>query len=363
MPTDLDRYYTPERVATKILEMADFSRLPSTFADSTCGSGRLLDAACNIFGNVQCAGIDRDKDAIYKLRERRPDWHLKVANLLGRKDRLASFSNDLPMPVDLLVLNPPFSHGPNKSTYVTYEKKRLKSTISMAHLLRSLDLFRPRMGAIAIVPESSLYSETDQQAREIIEKTYSFRKILDLKNCTFLGARVNASAIQLHPTHKPSAPTLYLHPQNIIKADIIRGSLPVHLMQPDSYGIPFLHSTDLKKLAFGLKEDQFPHTTSNAKGKANGWSILIPRVGLPNINFISALHLDNTIQLSDCVIALTFNDEESATIAKDRITSAWGEFYELYKGTGARYITVARLSDWLALKGIIIKSRQPLIQN
>lgn len=354
MPTDLDRYYTPENIAIKILEKADISSSPKIFADSTCGSGRLLDAACTVFGGAECIGIDRDKSAISQLRIRRPAWHLAVANLLGSKELIMRFSNSLPNPVDLLVLNPPFSHGNRKSTDVHYEGRKVKATVSMAHLLKSLDLFKPQHGAIAIVPESLLYSGTDEDARDILKEKYALNNIIDLKNCTFRGARVNTSAIQLHKTSPLPFEKKTPQSWNFVKAVLVRGSLPVHLMNPKYPGTPFLHSTDIRKLASGFSIDTLSTTSSYAKGQISGWSILIPRVGLPNRDLISVTHLDQTVQLSDCVIALVFECQNSAAIAKQRLISEWASFYELYKGTGARYITISRLNDWLVSKGIVV---------
>lgn len=354
MPADLDRYYTPENVAIKILEMADIPLTAKTFADSTCGSGRLLDAACTVFGSVECVGIDRDRSAISKLRLRRPSWHLAVANLLGNKQQIMRFSNTIPNPVDLLVLNPPFSHGEKKSTNIHFDGTQVKATVSMAHLLRSLDLFKPRHGAIAIVPESLLYSDTDEEARNILQKEYCITKIFDLKNCTFRGARVNASAIQLNQsqplTHHSDTPQSL----ELLEATVVRGSLPVHLMQPEVPGTPFLHSTDIKKLVPGFNFDSLLTTSSHAKGRVRGWSIMIPRVGLPNVKLISVTHLRQEVQLSDCVIALVFDSQRSANIAMQRLITDWHLFYELYKGTGARYITISRLNEWLTSRGIKI---------
>jgi predicted RNA methylase len=356
MPPDLDRYYTPENVAIKILEMADIPLAAKIFADSTCGSGRLLDAACRIIGSAECIGIDRDKSAISRLRLRRPSWHLAVANLLGNKQRIMRFSNQLPNPVDLLVLNPPFSHGEKKSTKIYYDGVEIKATVSMAHLLRSLDLFKPKHGAIAIVPESFLYSDTDEVARNKLQEKYHLKKIVDLQRCTFRGARVNSSAIQLHQTSLIDSQKETSLSWTFIEAAVVRGCLPVHLMRPEYPGTPFLHSTDIRKLVSDFKFETLPTTISFAKGRVSGWSILIPRVGLPNKDLLSITHLDRIVQLSDCVIALIFDSQNSAVIARQRLIFEWNGFYELYKGTGARYITISRLTEWLMTKGIVARA-------
>ncbi|MDH0056467.1 N-6 DNA methylase [Stutzerimonas stutzeri] len=356
MGTDLDKYYTPERVAIDILEMANISFTPKVFADSTCGSGRLLDAAITVFGGVECVGLDRDKDAINQLRKRRPNWHLAVANLLGSKDSIKRFSRSLPNPVDMLFLNPPFSHGNRKSTSISYGNRNIKATVSMAHLLRSLELFNPTHGAIAIVPESLLHSQADEEARNALQAKYLINNITNLKNCTFHGARVNSSVIQLSNGIDLNPTRGAISSGNITSATLVRGSLPVHLMKQDKSGTPFLHSTHIRRLALGESLECLPTTTSQAKGRVNGWAILLPRVGLPDSRGVTVISLNQTVQLSDCVIALIFNDKASAEVAKRILLEEWSTFHALYKGTGARYVTVSRLSEWLTSRGIITKT-------
>ena len=352
MPIELDRYYTPENVAVSIIERANIKLAPSVFADSTCGSGRLLDAASTVFHNTQCIGIDRDSTAISQLRLRRPTWHLAVANLLGCKKHIMRFSNALPRPVDYLVLNPPFSLGDRKSTNIHYENSSIKGSIAMAYLLRSLEIFKPLQGTIAIVPESLLHSSTDKEARDLLFNKYTHEKLLDLRNSTFRGARVNASAIHLH--HGPHLEESANHKPNFnpISTKIVRGSLPVYLMKETEEGNPFLHSTGIRKLITGDKISTLKTTSSSSKGKTQGWCILIPRVGLPDKSLIKPINLQHTTQLSDCVIALTTNNESIAKSIEERILIEWDSFFALYKGTGARYITISRLSDWLNARNI-----------
>lgn len=355
MSTDLDRYYTPEKVAIDILESANIQFTPRVFADSTCGSGRLLDAANTVFGGVECIGLDRDRDAINQLRKTRPNWHLAVADLLGRKDYIQRFSRNLPNPVDMLLLNPPFSHGNRKSTNISYGTKNIKATVSMAHLLRSLELFNPIHGAIAIVPESLLHSQADEEARNALQTNYSINNIANLKNCTFRGARVNSSVIQLSKGAHISPPYTATNSTDLTSTTLIRGSLPVHLMIAETPGTPFLHSTHIRRIASGENLDSLPTTTSQAKGRVSGWTLLLPRVGLPDKRSFTVINLRQTVQLSDCVIALIFENEISAQVTKRIFLENWTTFHELYKGTGARYVTVSRLLEWLASRGVLAR--------
>lgn len=349
MPIDLDRYYTPEDVAVSALERGTFPFVPKVCADSTCGSGRLLDAANAVFGSVESIGIDRDAEAISQLRLRRPDWHLSVGDLLHPSTSETTYWRP---PVDLLVLNPPFSHGHKKFVDIQFLGKKMRGSIAMAHLLRSFELFQPSLGAIVIAPESLLYSETDQDARQALAEDYQLTKLTDLQRCTFRGARVQASVVQILPGGHQQSHQEIRYYNGLIQTKIVRGSLPVHLSVSDPSGVPFIHSTDLKNIAVAGKFEGLSKTRNVAKGRTKGWVVLVPRVGLPDCQAVKAIKLDCTVQLSDCVIALEFSTKAVAIKAEKRIHSRWPEFKGLYRGTGARYITMARLNLWLSTIGV-----------
>ncbi|OWL86676.1 hypothetical protein B7O88_11745 [Halopseudomonas aestusnigri] len=297
-----------------------------------------------VFGSVEAIGIDRDVEAISQLRLRRPHWHLSVGDLLHPSTGEALSRS---RPVDLLVLNPPFSQGPKKFVEIEFAGREIRGSIAMAHLMRSFDLFRPSLGAIVIAPESLLYSETDQNARQALEERYQLTKLADLQRCTFRGAKVQASVVQILPgLHRQDHKEIRYY-NGIISVNVVRGSLPVHMMISDPSGLPFIHSTDLKRIASTGKAEGLSKTGILAKGRTKGWVILLPRVGLPDCQAIKAVKLESTVQLSDCVIALEFTTKAAATKAEKRIQSRWAEFKDLYRGTGARYITIARLGLWL----------------
>ena len=352
MSFDLDRYYTPPDVARNALEKAELSYIPRVCADSTCGTGHLLNAANEVFGSLQCIGIDRDKQTIAELRQRNPNWALAVGNLLSKHSYKKSISAVIPEKVDLLVLNPPFSHGKRKSVEIAYGGQKFKGSVAMAHLLKSFELFKPSQGAVVIVPESLLYSETDLLARSVLAESYSFRKITDLESSTFHGTRANASIVQICQAELEDTPKETLRPTKKIEIFITRGSLPVHMMSCNPKGVPFIHSTDIRGIVEGLDTNNFLKTTDMSKGRITGWTILIPRVGMPERLLLRKVCFKSTVQLSDCVIALRCSNKAAAQAVELRIQASWDEFKNLYKGTGARYVTIARLRAWLANRNI-----------
>jgi hypothetical protein len=62
---------------------------------------------------------------------------------------------------------------------------------------------------------------------------------------------------------------------------------------------------------------------------------------------VVALKLLGEVQLSDCVIALKVGSRRDSLRLRKLVLSQWDSFASLYRGTGARFTTVARLTDWL----------------
>lgn len=342
---DLDQYYTPSDVAEAII--ADSVAIaPRICVDSTCGTGRLLDAANAVFGDVKCIGIDKDKRTIANLKRRNPEWVLSVADLLNPSSCIRSLALSSTRDCDLLVLNPPFSCGGLRYVDVNYLGSQLRASVAMAHILRSFDLFKPKHGAVIIVPESLLYSDVDLHGRNLLCRNYSIEKISELKSTTFKGARVRATAVRVYPDKKlMSSKKEISFLQGDISVSVTRGGLPVFMMEKSRAGVPFVHSTDIKFVSD--KRHCFTLTKSNFSGRVSGWIILIPRVGVPDRHILKAVYFPDEIQISDCVIALEFSSRQQAKLAENRIGLNWDGLLSIYRGTGARYITIARLKEWL----------------
>jgi len=351
---DTDKYYTPPAVASRALERAHLASKPSICADTACGSGSLLVAAEDVLQAKHCLGIDSDPHAIRQLRRARPDWRLYVGDLLKRhRAPLIDFPGSS-YGVDLLVLNPPFSLGPRKYISVNYLGHSVKCSVAMAHILRSLELFRPNQGAIAVVPESLLYSDTDQHARELLDQNFSLTELLQLSIYTFKGARVNSSFVQFgapfgRPRSSIKIATAQIDP---IPATIVRGGLQMHAFERVSSGTRVIHSTSLRPIAADGIAAATERTYAIAKGRISGWMLLLPRVGSPREEAFRAFYSKDEVQLSDCVIGMNFPSKVAAFNAQRRIKANWQDLLNLYRGTGARYITIDRLVDWLYSIGI-----------
>lgn len=357
---DCDKYYTPAAVASRALERVQLASAPVICADTACGSGSLLAAAEDVLTARHCLGIDSDPLVIRQLRRERPEWRLYVGDLLKRHRPPRTIFPGANYGVDLLVLNPPFSLGSRKYVTAKYLGLSVKCSIAMAHILRSLELFRPNQGAIAVVPESLLYSDTDQHARDLLYQDFSLTELMPLSIYTFKGARVNSSFVQLiSPGGRSQSPSQFIPISgDPIPTTLVRGGLQMHAFKQVSSGVRVIHSTSLKSISVDGINSVSEKTCTVAKGRISGWMLLLPRVGLPKEDLFRALYSKDEVQLSDCVIGMNFPSKVAASSAQKRIQAHWQSLLCLYRGTGARYITIDRLVDWLY--GIGIRDRNTI---
>lgn len=351
LAADLDRYYTPSHVARSVIEAAGFSNARRCL-DSACGDGRLLKAAQQMMPRIRCYGVDNDLQTIARLRLRNPDWILSKGDALSTStwDRVRAAKESIDC--DLALLNPPFSMQTQKGIYVNLVDFEGRCSTAMAHILMVASRTRPAVCA-AIVPESLMYSDLDAKARNWLACHYSIRNIAEVTNTTFSGARANAAIITLK---KKQESTFFAHSDDFCSrqqiSGIIRGGLPLFQAVMHNKGIPLIHSTNLDALANNAHVD-LCRVQPLSRGIVCGHVILLPRVGVPRPIQIKAIYLREKIQLSDCVIALTFTSHSKAVKAEGLLHSKWSGLVGLYRGTGARYITLQRLTEWLQINKII----------
>jgi|SRR5882672_10084297 len=344
MPTfDLDRYYTPTMVADVVASSANLLT-PRSVLDSACGSGVLLEAAHLVFPKAQFVGIDRDKKAIKDLRRRRPAWTLVTGDALDPEtwefDRRDSAT-------DIAVLNPPFSMGFAKGRVITVWNHELRCSVAMAHILVTLEYSTAKL-VVAIVPESLAYSDLDKKGRQYLASRYKLEVLHNLRNSTFAGARANALVIRLR---KRETVTTRVRREQFVPLPgiyITRGRLPVHEAKGSRKGIPFIHSTDLRGLKEEGKVTALRHVRAIDRGVIQGSVILLPRVGLPNRENARPVNLPCPAQLSDCVIGISARTKGHINALSKALVKRIAALTRIYRGTGARYVTIDRLAKYLS---------------
>lgn len=358
MDIDLDQYYTPIDLIQPILSEA-FPKKCRKLADTSCGKGNLLIAAKNAFGEIRCIGLDKDKSSISSLKRSQPQWALSVADILKMRSYQRAGALSDKNDTDLLLLNPPFSQKKSKSIPISYSGVQLRTSVAMAHVLQSLELFKPKMGAMVVVPESVLFSEIDAQARSLIEADFHIDILNELSINTFAGARVRSTVIKIAPgaSRRPLV-SLHKHPElTKIQIEIIKGGLPVFEAKKSrsKFSLPFIHSTDIRNLVEKTHDHKIMRTHSTRAGKASGHLVLLPRVGVPLPHLIHPIFFKSKAHLSDCVIALKFENKLQAEEGSNRLRKNAASLQNMYRGTGARYVTRARLEMWLRNNGFVFQ--------
>lgn len=345
LTSDTDCYYTPRRLAKSVVRSL-WLESPSEVLDSACGTGHLLSAAEEMFPRSRCIGIDCDGNAIATLRHTKPMWALVVGNSLRASTWEKKVAGRAIAPAEALVLNPPFSMGFTKNQKVTAWNRAIQCSLAMAHLMSSLERSSARV-AVAIVPESLIYSERDSTARAVLERRYQVDVLRGLKSSTFRGARANGLIIRLEKRRVPAIPTT--DECGVIggpagrQIEVIRGGLPVFQRNLCSGGVPYIHSTDLGILAKTRNSIGLDRVKAISRGTITGHVVLLPRVGEPKLNFVRAMTLKSDCQLSDCVIALRTACAGQAKVLEKTIRRRFEQLRDVYRGTGARYVTMKRV--------------------
>lgn len=355
MFSDLDKYYTPSDVAKKLLEKAQVVGSPKHCIDSTCGVGELLKAASEVYPASSIVGLDKDGAAIRKARKAFPQWLLSNVDVLNRRSVARSPILSSDYEDGLLVINPPFSQQGYKSLECNLLGENIKTSVAMAYLAKSLEIFAPSKGVVMVAPESLLYSDVDAKARSLLSSIFNMEEVMGLKTTTFRGARVHASVVYFKPGDSSFNNSQQLLCHKVIDFSLLRGTLPVFRAEKVVAGLPFLHSTDLSGILSGESLSSLPKVMRHGSSQIKGHVILLPRVGVPSFPQCRNVYFDQYVQLSDCVFALQFSCLESAGKAASRLNSSWGELCGIYRGTGARYVTRTRLLEYLNNHGLVAR--------
>lgn len=349
----IDKFYTPDSLAT--LLMGAVRGTPDSCVDPACGSGALLQAAEDRFGDVDCFGSDVDREAVAKARLNAPHWTLSVGNMLVPASRARSKALVQAQGVDLVVCNPPFSMGSAKGVCCEFLDGG-RCSVAMAHLLAAHAVIRPTLALAAIVPESLMYSDLDAAGRNVLEERGVLRVVSQVNNTAFKGARAHTLLLVVDVKRRKA---IVASPASVprksksgsISCSLARGTLALHDVVRSPKGVPLVHTTKFEDVVGGSL-DECMRVRQLRSGVIEGNVILLPRVGVPQERHCKAVRLPTRVQLSACVFGLTFSSARQARMAAARLRGSHAALQELYRGTGARYVTRARLIQGLARVGI-----------
>ncbi|OFX20374.1 MAG: hypothetical protein A2041_00645 [Bacteroidetes bacterium GWA2_31_9b] len=342
-----DSHYTPEILSEKLLDYANLKTI-SSIADFCVGNGSLLIAAKKKFRNAKFFGSDISRSEIKELKKNYPKWNLSLCDFTNSKSRNSSsiLKNKIGG-FDLIVLNPPFSCRGGSVAVVEFEGIRYNVSTSMLFIVESLKYLSQKGILLAILPISVAYSQKDRLIWNKLVSDYNL-SILEqpivnqFKNCSPSVMLVSINSERL--TSNTNNQNTLNH--GITDISLFRGKISMHTLNGSATkGRLFIHSTNLKK----NRLENLGYKIINSLSEVKGPAILLPRVGNPSTQKLAIIGSKDVYVLSDCIIAITTKSDKEAKDLMNRILNDWDNFKELYKGTGAKYITLERLGFYLNL--------------
>lgn len=358
----MDKHYTPNGMASEIVKAIQLSK-PRIVADFAAGDGALLHAVRERWKSVALVATDIDPVSVASLRLRFNGLEAEVCDFLCSEMRAAcSLLNRVAGKISLAIINPPFSCRGNSKFEVFLSGKKVTCSKAMAFAINSLQYLSKRGQLIALLPSSCLTSQKDAEARAALEQTYEIRLFGGARPYDFPGCSVNVSFVAIR--RKASADNVVKITSSdcterdvsvIYRAMLFRGSVPVHeLSQSEAEGVPFVHSTHLRNGTACLEAK-----TSIARSLIRGPAVLLPRVGRFGRDKICLYESKESIVISDCVIAILCADRGGALAIFNGLQSNFDYILNLYAGSCAPYITLARLQAALRNLGIVTEVSNP----
>jgi tRNA1(Val) A37 N6-methylase TrmN6 len=340
----IDPHYTPADLANRLIKRIKKDKV-SSIADFCVGEGNLLKAANIKWQNSTFYGNDISSQVLRTLKREYPDWVLGNCDFLNLKSRNKSII--FKRKYDIILLNPPFTCKGSTVQSVNIEERVYHMSIAMAYLVEAIKYLKKDGVLYAILPQSIAYSQKDEKIRIYLKEKYHLKIFEELNNQCFEKCSPNIVLVAVNDKKlvcvNKSLRRIDIKIENLM---IKRGSISMHTVDKDrKYGIPLVHSTNIinEKIA-GIK-----YKIIKSKSIIEGPALLIHRVGQPNKKKVCVIMKKEKYALSDCVIGIKTDKLFLCQQLKERIINNWSDFSNLYKGTGAKYITINRLKYFLNL--------------
>jgi len=340
-----DSFYTPKILADKLIGYVNKLEIKEV-VDFCVGDGELLRAAESRWPGVKCFGTDISDIAVHTTISKHHKWKLSTLDFLDRsakkKDKIFKTNKKF----QLVLLNPPFScFGAETNEIYLGEEKFLAST-AMTFLTEALTHLKADGCLYAILPSSVAYAQKDEKLWNALEKQYNLCILEESSVRYFKGCSPRIILVSLNDFQQNSKyrniPRISL---DLNKVSVFRGKISMNLIPKEIGDYFMIHSTNIRNHRLtGLSIKPKNHLA-----EVTGPAILIPRVGNPNSTKICLIEKSETYVLSDCVMAIKFEDIREAKILFRYLQDNWQMVADLYTGTGARYITVEKLKQFLNL--------------
>ncbi|MCK4981727.1 MAG: methyltransferase [Victivallaceae bacterium] len=341
-----DSFYTPPKLAKKLVDHVKLSHVKSV-ADFCVGDGELLRAAQDRWSNAKFIATDISQRALEGVKEKHPKWGVEICDFLSQfsRDKCELLKNS--KKIDLVLLNPPFSCVGSTKHQIHLDGDDYSCSTAMAFLIEALKYLKPKGGLYAILPCSVAYSEKDRKIWNKLVNEYKLKVLKESQKKYFDKCSPNILLVSINTNgHKCKLTKITRVKHNISSIVVIRGKVSMNTIKKGVIGnTSLVHSTNLqnqKIVDLNISMTEKAYVTTGA-------AVLIPRVGNPRKDKVCILHSKQKVILSDCVIALKTKTLNEAKKLQKLILDNWDIFFSLYQGTGAKYITIARIKETLGI--------------
>jgi type I restriction-modification system DNA methylase subunit len=344
----LDSYYTPPSVADKLVQLIPQADIKN-IADFCVGNGDLLKSAEKRWPNSKFLGLDISKNAINNLQKENNNWVLSKCDFLNPRSRNKSkVLSEYKRGFDLILLNPPFSCIGSTIHQISINDNIFTVSTSMKFLIESVKYLKKEGVLYAIMPTSVAYSQKDRKAWDFLKKHFYLKVIEKPNNVNFKGCTPNIVFISINDKSSYSVPIGFNNISNEISfpIEITRGKVSMYqLSEQRTEGAYVVHSTNLQDNEIINLRLKSISKTSIISGPA----VLLPRVGKPIVSKIAVIPKEESFVISDCIIAIRTQSNDTALTLRNILIENWDILKDLYKGTGAKYITIERLKEFLGV--------------
>lgn len=346
-----DSFYTPKVLADKLIGLINRNNF-RTVVDFCMGDGELLRAAESQWPDIQCYGSDISQDVINTAAEIHKAWRLYELDFLDKDLRACSLLFQGNRKFDLILLNPPFSCMGGTVHEIEFEGLFYKVSTAMKFLLTSLNYLSENGFLYCILPSSVAYSKKDMEIWTVLERRFNISVLEQPATRYFKDATPNVVLVSLNDfSKKTSLKAVTRMSLDFKHVKIFRGKLSMFQVPKYPGQIPLVHSTNL----LNNKIVKLTNTVDKSNSLVRGPAVLLPRVGKPLRSKPCVIAEDELYVISDCIIAIKMSSTQEAKRLLEYMLSNWELILDLYQGTGAKYITVEKLSRFLNLDLTISK--------
>lgn len=363
----IDSIYTPPELAAKIVSFIKVQTSPQVIADFAAGDGQLLKAAEKRWKTCRFVAVDIDNAAVDKLKRQKRSWRVGRCNFLKSKSRAQlPFLQKFEAGVSVVILNPPFSCRGAKTIHTHLNDDVLKTSVAMAFVLNALSYLADRGQLIAILPTGCLQSQKDSRAWQAIREICRVEVLVQHGHKIFGGwtpktsiVRITKRIRRIKPKSEQRSKLGFKLPSSPV-VTLFRGRIPMHTLNGNKVNrpVPLIHTTELGQAGVDLSR-RFLDESQTTNRTVSGPSVLLQRVGLPDVRKIQIYLRKDRIALSDCVVALQCKSVQEAIKVKESLLKRWDLLESNYGGTCAKYITLKRLEDVLMTLGIRATIQNP----